>query len=108
MVRTEALISTVKGWNAKPSFVEGVRRACKAVGLRPPPGKLLSTRHPLLHVGELRPPGATSDEYWIELDAMVLKLILRLLKYDGLAYWHALGPHPVKLRDYLEADMGDK
>ena len=102
--RTANLISMIKMWNKKSSFPESIRRVCQSVGLKPLDGKILSTRHQLLHTGDLHPPDMSLDEYWKELDALVLLLILRLLKYDGLVYAVKFGSHEILLKDYLESN----
>lgn len=109
--RTNNLISAIKRWNAQPSFTEGIRRACDAVRLEPPPTKLLRTRHRLLHVGELKPPDMTLVDYWKELEALVLLLVVRMLDYEGFVYASKFGASQILLKDYLvsaSASDGDK
>lgn len=105
--RTNNIISTIKMWNAKPSFAEGIRRACETVRLKPPPTKLLGTRHRLLHAGELHPPDMTLVDYWKELDALVLLLIVRMLDYEGSVYVAKFGTSEVLLKEYLEPGGSD-
>lgn len=100
--RTRNLISTVKMWNARPSFAEGIRRACKVVRLKPPTTKLLGTRHRLMHVGELHPPDMTLSDYWKELEALVLLLIARMLDHEDYVYAAKFGSSQIRLSDYLE------
>jgi hypothetical protein len=94
-------------WNAKPSFAEGIRRACEAVRLKPPPTKLLGTRHRLMHVGELHPADMTLVDYWKELEALVLLLIVRMLDYEGFVYAAKFGASEILLKDYLEPAKSD-
>jgi hypothetical protein len=100
--RTNNLISTIKMWNVKPSFPEAIRRACQAVRLKPPPTKLLGTRHRLMHVGELHPSDMTLVEYLKDLESLVLLLIVRMLNYEGFIYLAKFGDREILLKDYLE------
>lgn len=76
-------------------------RACEALQLPPIPGKLLGTRHLLLHVGKLEPPDGDVVGYWMELDALVLMLILRMLNYGGPFYHPRFGAEEVVLNEKL-------
>jgi len=96
---TDKLIVAIKEFNARPSFAEGIKRACRDLCLKPPDGKFLRTRHPLMHVGNLHLPHMRVQSFWTQLDGLVLFLILRMLKYDGLAYAAHYGRHPIRLRD---------
>jgi len=97
--RTDNLIGVIKQWNAGPSFIKGITRACQALDLKPPGAKFLGARHRLMHLGELHLPHVTPESFWTELEALILFLMLRMLKYDGLAYAAHYGCHPIRLRD---------
>ena len=99
--RTQALISQVNLWNAKPSFAKGIKRSCGLLGIPEPDSKLLAVRHKLLHLGELDPKDGDIRNYWIELDWLALSMVLRLFNYDGLVYHHKFGAQPVILADLI-------
>lgn len=93
--RTQAVAAKIKEFNARPSFAKKIRRACDQLGVRAPSGREMSVRHVLLHLGELDAPGGNSAQYWIDLDALVLTLLLRMLNYGGPAYHSTFGPNEV-------------
>jgi hypothetical protein len=101
--RTKAIIQQVNQWNSGPSFAEGIRRACRSLRLPEPPGKLLVTRHKLLHEGELKPHDGDIEQYWLELDWLVLSIVLRLFDYDGPVYHHRFGASHTLLRNHMVA-----
>ncbi len=109
-VRTKAIIDTIKQWNAKPSFAKAIMKTCCILRLPEPSGNFLSTRHKLLHVGDLDPSKSTVLEYWKELDWLVLRLILRLFNYEGSVYHAILGSSPRRLAEFLTPvhDSGKK
>lgn len=104
--RTEDIVRTIKDYNARPSFPKKVAKACETQQLPLIAGKLLGTRHLLLHVGKLEPPDGDVMGYWTELDALVLMLILRMLRYEGPFYHTKFGPNEVHLKDRLVAPVG--
>lgn len=99
--RTADIIRTIKDYNARPPFPKKVARACAQQQLPPMAGKLLGTRHLLLHVGKLEPPDGDVIGYWMELDALVLMLILRMLRYEGQLYHPKYGADGIVLKDKL-------
>ena len=99
--RTDAVVGKLKEFNAKPSFPNKIRRACDRVGVRAPSGKEMGVRHVLLHLGELNAPGGDAVKYWLNLDALVLTLILRMWGYKGSVYHGAFGPNEVLMTDVL-------
>ncbi len=99
--RTEALIQTIKDWNARPSFPKGVELACAGLGISAPPKKVLGKRHKLIHLGELDLRSDKAIKYWEDLDLLVLLMILRLLKYNGILHHHKLGYDPVHIQEVL-------
>jgi len=104
--RTNALVNTIKEWNAHPSFVKRIRRLCEVRRIRQPSKDFLDTRHRLVHCGDLVPTTGAMEEHATELDWLVLATILRMLGYGGLMYHPWLGDLPAKLDEQL-ASKGD-
>jgi hypothetical protein len=105
--RTQKVIGTIKGWNAGPDLPVKVQQACKALDLEEPAKKLIKPRNPILHQGIMRVDYKNLGDYWTDLDALILLMILRLLGYDGVFYHHKFGPNPIPLRKLMkDADVG--
>lgn len=58
-------------------------------------------------VVELHPPDMTVVDYWKELEALVLLLIVRMLDYEGFVYAAKFGASQILLQDYLEPATSD-
>ena len=103
--RTRALCSTIKEWDARPSFPNKVRRACSQMGIESPVGRQISPRHRLLHVGELE----TRDnlQYWIDLEGLVVLLIVRMLGHQGLISLRRFGAEPIRVADVVIVEEGE-
>lgn len=97
VLRTEAIISKIREFNARPSFPKKVQAACRTLGIAPPATKAVAPRHKLLHLGELIATGGV--DYWRDLDALVVQMLLRMLGYDGLFYHFKYGGRSVSLAD---------
>lgn len=103
--RTKALVAVMKQWNKTPSFPNAVRRACKLFNLPEPDPRLINTRHKLMHVGELTPgiKGMTGWAYDVEVEAVVLMLLLKILGYNGVFYHAKYKSAPISLANPLPA-----
>jgi hypothetical protein len=99
--RTNALIETIKQWNAGPSFPKGVRRACELLRLPNPRGRMLQTRHRVIHVGVVDLPLEQAIEYLMDLEHLVLTMLLRVMQYEGVYYHSSIGTQPARLGDRL-------
>lgn len=95
--RTEAVIAKVKEWNSGPSYAAKIKRACKAVQLPEPGGKLLNSRHALLHAGDLKSKAGSNYALYLDVDNLVLTMTLRLLSYEGKYLHPSRGEHPVPI-----------
>ena len=83
-ILTERYITShLKTCNSRPSFPEGIRRVCRKYGVPAPPSAFLRIRHKLLHQGDLDPENGEVVDYVRKLDALVSRLILRMLGYSG-------------------------
>jgi hypothetical protein len=100
--RTGQLISSIKDWNAGPSFPGGVERAAVRLGLWPPLKAFLAKRHKLIHLGEYdSDDGTPIFEYWKQIECLVTMILLRLLGYEGDFYHLALGNEEKCLRSLM-------
>jgi hypothetical protein len=95
--RTDAIISKIREFNARPSFPKKVQAACRSLDIAPPATKAVAPRHKLLHLGELIATGGA--DYWRDLDALVVQMLLRMLGHDGLFYHFKYGASSVSLAD---------
>lgn len=92
------IVSHLKNCDARPSFADGIQRACLANRLQPPTRAFLGTRHKLLHEGELNPKDGDTVAYMQELDWLVARLTMRMLGYEG-NYFHNFNGEMRKLTD---------
>lgn len=102
--RTDALIATIKQWNRQPSFPQKISRACAALDIQPMPLKRLGFRHVLIHQGEMHGELDSAMErirYYDELEALVLLLICRTLRFNGLINVHIFGNQPGPVSSFL-------
>ena len=76
--------------------------ACSALGLEEPASKLIKSRNPILHLGEVVVKYDNVFEYWRELDALMVLMLLRSLGYDGPLYHLKFGATTVQMRDLLK------
>lgn len=96
--RTEAVINRIRELNARPAFGKKVAMACEQLGVAAPQHEGNDPRHALLHEGELI-TSAGNLEYWRDLDALIVQMLLRMLGYDGTFYHFKYGAQPVLLAD---------
>lgn len=102
--RTDALCSTIKDWNARPSFPKKIMRACQKHGISPISGKKLGFRHVLIHDGEMHGDLKTPDDraqYFFEIEMIVLLLLVRMLRFDGQIYLQCKPPDPKLVSEFL-------
>lgn len=100
--RTAQICSTIRDWNASPSFPGAVERAAVGLGLWPPRKSYLAKRHKLIHLGEYDTTGGLSlHDYWLQIECLITMMLLRLLGYSGPFYHPALGPNAVGLSELM-------
>jgi len=88
--RTKAVVRTVKGWNAAPSFVKTVKLAAVALGLPEPHSQVVRERNLLVHDGNVpakMPDGIRNlGDFSRAVEALVSAMLLRMLDHEGDAY----------------------
>jgi len=88
--RTKAIVGTVKGWNATPSFVKRVKLAATTLGLPEPHGQVVKERNLLVHDGNV--PSKMPDgirhlgDFSRAVEALVTAMLLRMLDHEDDAY----------------------
>jgi hypothetical protein len=100
--QTKQICETIKLWNSGPSLMKRVQMACSALGLEEPASKMIKPRNPILHLGEVDVKYENVFEYWRELDALMVLMLLRSLGYDGRLYHLKFGATTVQMRDLLK------
>jgi hypothetical protein len=84
--RTEAILSSLKGWNAAPPYKKRISIAFERFGLAAPPRSMLENRDRLVHGGTMHENTTDLSEYYAAVSSAVIALLGRMLGYKGGFY----------------------
>ena len=104
ITRTNEICRTINDWNVKPSFPKKIIRCCQKLGIPPISGTKLGFRHVLIHEGEMHSDLENIEEraaYYVEIEAILLLLLVRMLGFDGFIYLQSNPPDPKKVSEFL-------
>ncbi len=101
--RSDALLTTISGWNSSMSYQKQVAAACAHLNIKPPSAIITRTRNPLVHNGMLNAnlieDHKALTNYDDEVHQAVQIMILAILGYSG--YTFVPGKRECSMKEFL-------